>query len=136
MTPVRDLPMMFSGYPHALKRSLNFKRPPSNVFSKCWSEAILLLRLNENIFFAWWVARGEERKLGGLGRLVMGFEVKDGIFSEFFPLKHCGIHFSKWINFKSLLQISDWPTVHTSRSSINRTWSHFQNARGFCLIQT
>ena len=32
-------------------------------------------------------------ELGGLERLVMGFDVKDEIFSEFFPFKHCGIHF-------------------------------------------
>ena len=31
MTPDRDLSMMFSGYPLALRRCLNFKRPSLNV---------------------------------------------------------------------------------------------------------
>ena len=39
---------------------------------------------NETVFYAWWVARGEVRKLEGLGRLVMGFNEQDGIFSESF----------------------------------------------------
>lgn len=47
--------------------------------------------LNETIFNAWWVARGEMRKLDGLGRLVIGFDVQDGISCESFSLKHCGI---------------------------------------------
>ena len=34
----------------------------------------------ETIFYAWWVARGEVRKLEGLGRLVMGFDVQYGMF--------------------------------------------------------
>ena len=29
---------------------------------------------------------GEVRKLDGLGRLVMGFDVQDAMFCEFFPL--------------------------------------------------
>ena len=31
------------------------------------------------------------RKLEGLGRLVMGFDVPDGIFCESFPFEHCSI---------------------------------------------
>ena len=31
MTSGRDLPMMFSGYPLAMRRCFNFKRPSSNV---------------------------------------------------------------------------------------------------------
>ena len=31
------------------------------------------------------------RKLDRLGRLVIGFDVQDGIYCESFSLKHCGI---------------------------------------------
>ena len=34
---------------------------------------------------------GTGRKLEGLGRLLMGFDVQDGIFCESFSSKHCGI---------------------------------------------
>ena len=42
------------------------------------------------MFYARWVARGEVRKLEGLGRLVMGFDVQVG-FCESLSFKHCGI---------------------------------------------
>ena len=58
MAPDRDPSMMFSGYPLALRRCLNFKRPSSNVLFE-----------DETIFYAWWVARGEVRRLEGLGFL-------------------------------------------------------------------
>ena len=34
---------------------------------------------------------GTGRKLEGLGRLLMGSDVQDGIFCESFSSKHCGI---------------------------------------------
>ena len=34
------------------------------------------------MFYAWWVARGEVRKLAGLARLVMGFDVQVGFFAN------------------------------------------------------
>ena len=80
MTPDRDPSMIFSGYPLALRRCLNFKRPSSNVLFE-----------DETIFYAWWVARGEVRRLEGLGRLVMGFDIPNGIFCESFPFEHCAI---------------------------------------------
>ena len=40
---------------------------------------------NENTFNAWWVAQDELRKLEGLGWLVMGFDVQDGIFCKSLP---------------------------------------------------
>ena len=46
---------------------------------------------NETVFYTWWVTEGEVRKLEGLGRLVMGFDVQDGIFCESFHFKHRGI---------------------------------------------
>ena len=39
---------------------------------------------NETTFYAWWVARGEVRKLEGLGRLVKSF---DGFWSSFSSFK-------------------------------------------------
>ena len=42
------------------------------------------------MFYARWVARGEVRKLEGLGRLVMGFDVQVR-FCESLSFKHCGI---------------------------------------------
>ena len=42
------------------------------------------------MFYARWVARGEVRKLEGLGRLVMGFDVQVGFFANL-SFKHCGI---------------------------------------------
>ena len=38
------------------------------------------------MFYAWWVACGEVRKLKGLGRLVMGFDVQVGFFANLSPL--------------------------------------------------
>ena len=38
------------------------------------------------MFYARWVARGEVRKLEGLGRLVMGFDVQVGFFANLSPL--------------------------------------------------
>ena len=38
------------------------------------------------MFYAWWVACGEVRKLKGLGRLVMGFDVQVGFFAILSPL--------------------------------------------------
>ena len=38
------------------------------------------------MFYAWWVAFGEVRKLKGLGRLVMGFDVQVGFFANLSPL--------------------------------------------------
>ena len=43
------------------------------------------------MFYAWWVAGDEVRKLEGLGRLVLGSDIQDGIFCESFPFKHRGI---------------------------------------------
>ena len=42
------------------------------------------------MFNAWWVARSEVRRLEGLGRLVMGFDVLVGFFANL-SSKHCGI---------------------------------------------
>ena len=42
------------------------------------------------MFNAWWVARSEVRRLEGLGRLVMGFDVQVGFFANL-SSKHCGI---------------------------------------------
>ena len=38
------------------------------------------------MFYAWWVAFGEVRKLKGLGRLVMGLDVQVGLFANLSPL--------------------------------------------------
>ena len=60
MTSDKDLSMMFSRYSPAFFRRVCSKQ------SDCFA-------CNETIFYAWWVARGEVRKLEGFGRLVMGF---------------------------------------------------------------
>ena len=92
LTPDRDLSMMFSGYPPSMRRCLNFKRPSSNVFfRRVSSKQSHRFAFNETVFYIWWVTEGEVRKLEGLGRLVMGFDVQDGIFCESFPFKHRGI---------------------------------------------
>ena len=84
MIPDRDLSMMFSGYPLALRRCLNFKRPSSiNLI------ASPLMKL----YFTpggWHEAKYVNWNKG-LDRLVMGFDVQDGIFCISFPFKHCGI---------------------------------------------
>ena len=114
MAPDRDPSMMFSGYPLALTRCLNFKRPSSNVLFE-----------DETIFYAWWVARGEVRRLEGLGRLVMGFDVPDGIFCESFPFEHCAIEKSDLVvgyfgrEFDSTVEIV---------SSFNKPIYHFSVA--------
>ena len=38
------------------------------------------------MFYAWWVACGEVRKLKGLGGLVMGLDVQVGLFANLSPL--------------------------------------------------
>ena len=42
-------------------------------FRRVSSKKSYRFAFNETIFYAWWVVRGELRKLEGLGRLVMGF---------------------------------------------------------------
>ena len=60
-------------------------------FRRVSSKQSYCFAFNETIFYAWWVARGEVRELEGLGRLVVSFDVQDGIFCESFPFEHCGI---------------------------------------------
>ena len=88
----RDISMMFSRYPLALKLCLNFKRYSSDTSfgEHICSKQSDCLAFNETMFYAWWVACGEVRKLEGLGRLVMGFDVHVGFFANL-SFKHCGI---------------------------------------------
>ena len=80
--------MTFSRYPLALKLCLNFKRYSSDTSfgEHICSKQSDCLAFNETMFYAWWVACGEVRKLKGLGRLVMGFDVQVGFFANLSPL--------------------------------------------------
>ena len=84
----RDISMTFSRYPLALKLCLNFKRYSSDTSfgEHICSKQSDCLAFNETMFYAWWVAFGEVRKLKGLGRLVMGFDVQVGFFANLSPL--------------------------------------------------
>ena len=61
-------------------------------FRRVSSEQSYCFAFNEIMFYAWWVARGEVRKLELRSRSACkGFDVQDGIFCKSFPFKHCGI---------------------------------------------
>ena len=78
--------MLFSGYPLSLRRRLKFQKALFNYFFlRVSSKYSYCFAFNENTFNAWWVAQDELRKLEGLGWLVMGFDVQDGIFCKSLP---------------------------------------------------
>ena len=78
--------MLFSGYPLSLRRRLKFQKALFNCFFlRVSSKQSYCFAFNENTFNAWWVVQDELRKLEGLGCLVMGFDVQDGIFCKSLP---------------------------------------------------
>ena len=85
------------------------KGPLPKIFSRrASSKKSYCFAFNETIFYARWVARDEVRKLEGLGRLVMVFDVQDGMFCESFSFKHCGIeenNLSLHVHVYNLLQL-------------------------------
>ena len=83
LTPYNDLPVVFSGYPPALGRCLNFKSLSSNVFyEELVPNSLIASPLMKPYFTPGGGARGEVRKLEGLGRLVLGFDAPDGILDK------------------------------------------------------
>ena len=91
LTPDRDLSMMFSGCPFALRRCLNFKRTSSNVFF--FEELPLSNLITSPLMKAYFTpggwAGGELRRLEGLGRLVMGFDHHPFHVRHSFHGRHC-----------------------------------------------
>ena len=83
LTPYNDLPVVFSGYPPALGRCLNFKSLSSNVsYEELVPNNLIASPLMKPYFTPGGGARGEVRKLEGLGRLVLGFDAPDGILDK------------------------------------------------------
>ena len=83
MTPYNDLPVVFSGYPPALGRCLNFKSLSSNVsYEELVPNNLIASPLMKPYFTPGGGARGVVRKLEGLGRLVLGFDAPDGILDK------------------------------------------------------
>ena len=72
--------------PSFFEASFKFRKALFNCFfRRVSSKQSYCFAFNENTFNAWWVAQDELRKLEGLGRLVMGFDVQDGNFCKSLP---------------------------------------------------
>ena len=73
LTPARDLSMMFSGYPFALRSCLNFKGLNHMFFRRVSCKQSYCFAFDETIFYAWWVARGEH-----LGEKAFTGQIRNG----------------------------------------------------------
>ena len=66
---------------------MKFRKPSSkNFFRSVCPEQSYCFDFNETMFYAWWVAGDEVRKLEGLGRLVLGSDIQMESFANLSPL--------------------------------------------------